>query len=633
MDVNGFRMRAAANPVNLKSMNFLNSPTGGAGLNFDPVSIALVTVDSALFDVNVSTNVRAILDPTVIAAADINVIESSGAHVGPAFEVDPSSVVHWGTIGTPTGFGGAAPSVSSIVWSWTKVNHPLGFVVKSSTAGSLSPTLGPGATFWTEVGLSTDTAYSRYVEAFTDTSQAASSVASRFTLATVAANAGFSSINVSSVTITWGANGNPSNTGYVLERSTDNVAFTQIASGTYVTLAPYTDTALSPGTPYFYQIKSVNGNGIVVPTVASTNTTTLPVPPPGITAISPSTAKNLGKVNVTVQGSFFQPGATLLIKRSAQQSLVSTNVVVVNASTITATVDVTGALAGAWDVEVQNPDGRFSIGSGSGLFTVTDASSSAPVSIQNYDAASALDFSTVGNDTTITLAPAAMGSGRLYVSADPVASPLKVDPALITSANAPGLVLIPGSVREVLAFSNTGPFTSGFNSLVTLAINYPDQNTDGIVDNVVIRVQTLRLMTLNETDRTWQAISGSSVDTTNRRVKAPVGHFSIYALFGSAAAPNLSDAKIYPSPWKQGSGGLFDATALTISALTENGTIRIYSLDASLVKEFTYDTARAGVVQWDGRNSGGALVVSGVYLIKIESSAGEKKVFKVGVER
>src|SRR4051812_27704430 len=119
-------------------------------------------------------------------------------------------------------------------------------------------------------------------------------------------------------------------------------------------------------------------------------------------------------------------------------------------------------------------------------------------------------------------------------------------------------------------------------------------------------------MTLNDSTLQWQRV----VDITNDRntgiITASLGHFSIYALFGSPAAATLDEAKVYPSPWKVGTSGRFDASELTVTNLTEEGTVRIYTLGAQLVKKLTYDLSNAGTVTWDGKDSGGEKARSGV---------------------
>ncbi len=261
LDVNGFQLGASAQPVHLDNLSFLDGPIGGAAINFNPVSAVNVTINSPSFDASISTNVRAIVDPSVVAHPNITVVLSSGAHSGPSYEYDPSDVVHWGSLGVPSGFAGTLLGVSSITWSWTIVNHPLGFLVMSSTGGTMSPALAGNTTSWTEIALSTNTPYARFVRAFTDANQADSSQFSLYTAAAPPLNLTFGNVVVSSLTLTWDANFNPGDTLYEIDRSTDDVTYSQLAQGIYSAIVPYPDTGLIPQKHYYYQVRAENGDG------------------------------------------------------------------------------------------------------------------------------------------------------------------------------------------------------------------------------------------------------------------------------------------------------------------------------------------------------------------------------------
>jgi phosphatidylserine/phosphatidylglycerophosphate/cardiolipin synthase-like enzyme len=76
-----------------------------------------------------------------------------------------------------------------------------------------------------------------------------------------------------------------------------------------------------------------------------------PGPPPTLTGINPNAGPSAGGTNVTLTGTNFVNGATVKIGGAS-----ATNVVVSNATTITATT--TARAAGAADVTVTNPDGQ-----------------------------------------------------------------------------------------------------------------------------------------------------------------------------------------------------------------------------------------------------------------------------------
>lgn len=121
----------------------------------------------------------------------------------------------------------------------------------------------------------------------------------------------------SSLTVNW--NDNASNeTNYVVERSTDGINYTEIATlGANVT--SYNQTALTPNTLYYYRVKAVNGSeSSVYSEVASLTTPPVPSVPTKATTPNPSsgftfvqlnggnlTVKWLGSANTTTYAVYF----------------------------------------------------------------------------------------------------------------------------------------------------------------------------------------------------------------------------------------------------------------------------------------------------------------------------------------
>jgi hypothetical protein len=61
---------------------------------------------------------------------------------------------------------------------------------------------------------------------------------------------------------------------------------------------------------------------------------------------------------ILITGSGFFDGATVLLKREGYRDVIATEVRGNDTSTISATLDLTAARAGAWDVAVRNADGK-----------------------------------------------------------------------------------------------------------------------------------------------------------------------------------------------------------------------------------------------------------------------------------
>ena len=78
---------------------------------------------------------------------------------------------------------------------------------------------------------------------------------------------------------------------------------------------------------------------------------------PEISAVQPASGGNNGSVTISVTGRNLAPGAAVNLLQSLSSFRTATMVSVApDGMSLTATLDLTGAATGAWDVAVQNPD-------------------------------------------------------------------------------------------------------------------------------------------------------------------------------------------------------------------------------------------------------------------------------------
>lgn len=562
----------------------------------------------------------------------------NGDAIPSSFDTVQSTRTRSPPLSAPSGFSGTALSTSSLQWSWQDISGENGYrVLRATDNANLSGDLASDSTFWIQTGLTANTSQQVYVEAFNLDETASTSALTRYTLARKSINSDFSSVWITSATLTWDLNGNPSYTDLVLERSTDGAAFSLVASGPYNSLHPYTDTGLSDQTTYYFRIKARNGDGVETSYDTTISTQTLAYPLPIVTSISTNTADNLSKIFVTVGGKNFRSGASLKLTKSAQADRQAPSVSFASSATLTANLDFVGASSGTWNVIVTNPDGQDSGTSGNDLFTVTLASSTTEVAVATVSSSANVIIITAGNTTVVDIPAGAMEDGTVFVSVDPTNKPIVVNPADIQSANQnlpANLDAVSGAVREFVAFESSGvQKTSYFSIDVTIEIAYPDDNQDGFIDGTSVPEGVLKCMTLNEFIQRWEEVPGAVVDSIQNRVRVSVQHFSVYALFMPAAAANLSKARAYPNPWKPASGGKQDASGITFDRLTDNATVKVFTIVGELVKEIQLGPGDGGTKVWNGNNKAGRNVGSGVYLAHIKSSSGETRVLKIAIER
>ncbi len=90
-----------------------------------------------------------------------------------------------------------------------------------------------------------------------------------------------------------------------------------------------------------------------------------------------------------------------------------------------------------------------------------------------------------------------------------------------------------------------------------------------------------------------------------------------------APAKDLSEVIPFPNPFMIESG----TENLTFDRLPYQATVRIYTVSGELIRE-----VKSGN-QWDGRNQGGELVASGIYLFYVQDSSGKSAIGKIAVIR
>jgi len=172
---------------------------------------------------------------------------------------------------------------------------------------------------------------------------------------------------------------------------TCDLTFSQMSLPADGSLGPISNASCAPGTPNADTATVVytpGGAGVftfgytahdgTVPSNVATATVTVDPPPPvgggvTVTGITPfSVSRNAGTVNFTIAGTGFIPGASVMFLNGTGQSPVVLGVAVVNATTVTATVEIRSGgprRDRQWDVQVINADGTSGVGSG--LLTIT----------------------------------------------------------------------------------------------------------------------------------------------------------------------------------------------------------------------------------------------------------------------
>ncbi len=173
----------------------------------------------------------------------------------------------------PTGVAVAQGGGASLVVSWQPVAGATGYLIERSSNGVDFTTVFTGtssATSWTNTGLAGAMRYFFRVRAMSVAGRSTpSATASAVNRPSPVTDAAVTVLSNSQLVLNWTETSGE--TGYRIERSTDNVTFTQIATvGTNV--PSYAASGLAAGTPYWFRISPLSSTGDGNPVVVTGST-------------------------------------------------------------------------------------------------------------------------------------------------------------------------------------------------------------------------------------------------------------------------------------------------------------------------------------------------------------------------
>ena len=155
--------------------------------------------------------------------------------------------------------------VSSITWFWSASTGALAYQLFSSSNGPISPILPPTTQTFTQTGLSTNTAYTNYIYAYSVPASTTSTPYTQFTLAAPTTALTLISQSVPPATgvsspselISWGANGNPPGTNYNVLWWTNLTSTITVSTGTTSALVGN----LYAGSTLYFTVQTVSFAG------------------------------------------------------------------------------------------------------------------------------------------------------------------------------------------------------------------------------------------------------------------------------------------------------------------------------------------------------------------------------------
>jgi hypothetical protein len=329
------------------------------------------------------------------------------------------------------------------------------------------------------------------------------------------------------------------------------------------------------------------------------------ITPLAVTSITPASGINTGPESITdLAGGGFVSGTTVWLSKLGQSAINASNITVISSTQIACSFDLTGQCTGYWDVVAST--GGISATLSSGFQITAPTTTTTTINSGNT-------IVTPGSGGSVTITPP---SGQIMVNISAGTFNQNVNVTLSTG-------VVPASTNPTIKVGDicleiTNDLNLQPGKPVTITVRYRASDIAGMdVSNIVI-------CRYDQVHNLWIPLP-TTIDTVNKIITATTDHFSMYVVVELEPAANLNNVKAYPMPYYPARGNL------TIENLTENATIKIYTITGELVKTVSYASSN-GVATWDGKNNNGAEVASGVYIMYIESSAGKQRL-KIAVER
>lgn len=155
---------------------------------------------------------------------------------------------------------------------------------------------------------------------------------------------------------------------------------------------------------------------------------------------------------------------------------------------------------------------------------------------------------------------------------------------------------------------------------LTITIRYRSQDIMGLDED------KLAISRYDEPSGKWLVLR-STVYKSEKKVTALTNHLSIFAIIQTAASVDLNSIKVYPNPWYPAAV----PQGVAIDGLTKTAEIKIYTVVGELVTVLNEADGNGRIV-WNGKNSEGGNVGSGIYIAVVKNEAEIKRI-KIGVVR
>jgi len=431
------------------------------------------------------------------------------------------------------------------------------------------------------------------------------------TLAYVPDFSSFSSLGVSSITLNWLRGSNPAGNTWYEARISSSPAFAELLLSSVTLATSATFYGLVSDATYYLQVFALNRTGVRTDTARDL----------GAALTLPSTAYTLSPDD-TFSGRLTD-GFTLHWTSNGNSTHTVYNLTASTASDFNSgasskTASVRGLFYNFTDLMVDTTYWTRiqSVGQAGALTAFAEAGSTRTL-LSNEAGALVSKDTLVTLQTSYGLISVFMPFGSLGGSSRITVSTIRPEDVFAQPVSAVS-VLRPTGIGIII---NQFPPVRVLNP-ITITLPYRVSDLSPGVDR-----SRLVLALYDEGSRVWVPLPSVS-DLPNHKVTAQTWHLSTFQLMETLPAAELGSTRIYPNPYAPSSV----SDVMHFSNMPPYAKVKIYTFLGELVKALTADAN--GMAYWDGKNTGGQKVASGVYIALLQTQDKKShKVVKVVVER
>lgn len=310
------------------------------------------------------------------------------------------------------------------------------------------------------------------------------------------------------------------------------------------------------------------------------------------------------------------------------------------ASTITL-ANVSGSTwTGSFSINSRTPNGTavFSFSAVDAAGNTGTAITSGGTFVVDTSISSSTTGTVVAPDDTQVVIPPGASDVQINVTIDDTGTAdAVIARANLLAVNYGNMELFTSAPYKVFAATEvlTGNEVTQFNVPATISITYADADADGRVDGDGIAAENLRLFRLNRDLAQWEPVAGQYLEKSLNRVSAQTSLLGTYALLASrTTASPAAGIVAYPNPAYLKYVPAINIGGIPLSAA--NVVVRIYDQNGVLVRTLSEASGEIAVgasakqARWNGLNSSGERVATGVYIYLVKGD-GVKTTGRIGI--